>query len=82
MLMQIRSDWVPHRVEDEVNAFSPCQLGGRNEIGIPSHQYNLVSLPLIGDGSDIETDPHVRSFLSDVVFEIVIGQVFEFPLLL
>lgn len=47
VFMQIISNFRPHWVQNEVDAFSTCKLCGRHEITIACHEDKLVHLSLV-----------------------------------
>jgi len=48
VLIEAWIDGTPHRIQDEINAFAPRQLGRRNEVGIAGDENDLVNLSLEG----------------------------------
>src|SRR5690625_4053209 len=75
VLMQHRRHALPHRVEDEVDAFAPRQLGRRHEIRIAGDEHDLVHLPLVGQAGDVDADLHVDLALFQVGLEMLVAQI-------
>ena len=62
---------IPHRVENNVNAFSPGQFRCGNKVAISQYEHNLVHKPLVAEGRDIQTKLHIDAFLSGHMFYVV-----------
>ena len=74
MLRQVFRDVVPHRVEDDVHAFSASHLYGWNEIAVSRNEHDLVHKPLERDLHKVEAETHVHALLPDVEPHVVLGK--------
>src|SRR6185437_5907142 len=78
VLVQVRGDALPHRVEDEVDAFAARQLRGGDEIRVAGHQHDLVHQVLVGQRGDVDADLHVYLGLAHVRLVVLVAQVVPF----
>lgn len=75
VLVEVGRNGIPHRIEDEVDAFPACLFCGGNEVGISCDEDDLIDLSLESQRGDVESDLHVDSFLTGVVKEVLIGEI-------
>jgi len=60
MLVQLVTDLLPQRIQEELHAFSPCKLGRRHEIAVTGHEYQRINLTLKRHAGDIQTDASIQ----------------------
>ena len=74
MLEKVSLDICSHRIQDEINPFTSCELRGGNKITISGNKNNLINLMLISERRDIDADFHVYALLPRVKLKIVYCQ--------
>lgn len=80
MLLQVCPDRFPHRIENDLNPFSPGQLCSRHEITVACHEDDPINKPLVREGRNVKPQFHVYGFLGGVVTKIVFSCIFNLPL--
>ena len=75
MLVQVGSDIMPERVQDNPHAFPPGQFGGRHKVAVSGDQDDSVGLLFQRNGCDVQPNPHINGFLLKARRKIVIRQV-------
>ena len=70
-------NYVPHRIEYEVDAFAPRKLCSRNKVGVTGDQNDLTHLALETEGRNIKPDAHINPLLRGNIFEILILHIHE-----
>src|SRR6266702_1046250 len=78
MLVKVGPDCGPHRVKHEIDSLTACQFRCGHKIRISGNQYELIDLPLVGEGCNVQPDAHIDAFLTKVESEIVIADVDPF----
>ncbi len=73
MFQEIIGNFEPERVEYEIDSLTSSQLSRGHKVCIPCNQNNSVDLFLEADRGDIQSDPHINTFLSDVEGKIIIA---------
>lgn len=73
MLNQIMcGSLITHAVKYHIDAFAPRKFGGRHKIGIRCNNDDLVNLALESERCNVESKPHVYTFLLCINFEILV----------
>ena len=75
MLVQVGSNIMPERVQDNPHAFPPGQFGGRHKVAVSGDQDDSVGLLFQRNGCDVQPGPHINGFLLKPRRKIVIRQV-------
>ena len=75
-----RPHLLPHRVEDEIDAFSPCEFGSGNKIAVARYKNNLSGEPLCGYRGDVKADAHIDTLLNKIELKIAFGNLAEVDL--
>ena len=48
MLVEFRTNALPHRIEDEIDSFAPSMLRRWNKVTVAGYEHNLGDLVLVG----------------------------------
>ena len=59
------------------NPLPPGEFSGGHEVAVAGDQHDLIDLPLVGEGGDVQRDPHIDALLPGGEGEVVVGQAEE-----
>lgn len=68
----------PQRIENEIDTLSAGEFCGRDKIAISSDQDNPIYLLLETDSGDVQTNPHVDTFLTDIQRKVLVSESYWF----